>query len=478
LATAKGARVQVLDYSRGYPPARAIRDAGYVGAVRYLPRSGATGVLPATRAELADFAGAGLGMAFVHQHGDRGRTLRGAPAGLEDGEWVLTQLLQLDIPVRCVYLANDFDTVPSQWPAIRDYLQAAGRVLGAGVVGAYGEYDLLEYLFAAGVVSWGWQTYAWSRGHQYDSESRLPRAHLFQRLGQVIVAGVTCDVNDVLAPDWGAVDLGGMVANWRMARSLDRLLAQINAMAPGRSKVTDGGLGDAEHASRVSDHNPWVGPASDGKMLVTARDFTHDPAGGLDCGWLAARLTASRDPRVKYLIWNREIWQRGSWESYTGNNPHTSHLHVSVVPGMADDISPWNLGATQQKGFLMALTDEQQRRMYDLIVGVDTSLGQTWSMAKRLAGEVLLTTEGMVRELVGAVARLANGDLDTDALTTRLEAASREAAERGARSAVTEQVLPAIERIQAALDADNVESAKAIVAELGNQLHTRTEAEQ
>lgn len=128
---------------------------------------------------------------------------------------------------------------------------------------------------------------------------------------------------------------------WRVARSLDQLLAQLNALAPKRSKVSDGSIGDTAHASRSSDHNPWYGPG-----IVTARDFTHDPAAGLDCHKLADALVRSGDKRIKYIIWNRRIWQ-GHWAPYSGVNPHTKHLHLSVVASAsADNTAPWNLTGT------------------------------------------------------------------------------------------------------------------------------------
>lgn len=128
--------------------------------------------------------------------------------------------------------------------------------------------------------------------------------------------------------------------NWRVARALDALLAQLNAYAPRRSKVSDGSIGDAAHASRDSDHNPWYGPG-----IVTARDFTHDPVGGLDCQKLAAALVRSGDVRIKYTIWNRQIWEKATgWEPYKGENPHTKHLHLSVVASpLADSTTAWNL---------------------------------------------------------------------------------------------------------------------------------------
>lgn len=133
---------------------------------------------------------------------------------------------------------------------------------------------------------------------------------------------------------------------WRVANSLNVLLSQLNTRAPRRSKAADGSIGDASHASRSSDHNPWYGPG-----IVTARDFTHDPAGGLDCNWLASVLIASRDRRIKYLIWNRRILSGAggpspwAWREYDGPNAHTKHLHLSVVASSAaDTTTPWNLG--------------------------------------------------------------------------------------------------------------------------------------
>jgi hypothetical protein len=143
---------------------------------------------------------------------------------------------------------------------------------------------------------------------------------------------------------------------WRVARCLDELLAQWNEAHPGRSKASDGSIGDAAHQSRDSDHNPWVGPASDGKMIVTARDFTHDPAHGADADVLAESLKQHKDPRVKYVIRNRRIWSLArdaeGWRPYYGDNPHIKHVHVSVSPveSRYDDARPWNLSTGSAGG--------------------------------------------------------------------------------------------------------------------------------
>lgn len=165
------------------------------------------------------------------------------------------------------------------------------------------------------------------------------------------------DLNDDVTPNSGddeaaepGVATEGVeegVSRWRIARSLDALLRKVNAAAPSRSKRSDGAIGDAAHATRDSDHNPWV--RVHGIGVVTARDFTHDPAGGCDAGELAQSLVDSRDPRIKYVIWNRRIasatTQSWTWRHYPGENPHTHHVHVSVASEerLFDDDRTWTI---------------------------------------------------------------------------------------------------------------------------------------
>jgi len=124
---------------------------------------------------------------------------------------------------------------------------------------------------------------------------------------------------------------------WRTAKSLDTLVEEVNARSPRRSKVSDGTIGDAAHASRDSDHNPWVKDGATG--IVTARDITNDPAHGFDSSefadWLRKRCKAGEEKRVKYVISDRRIAsarESWAWRAYSGTNPHEHHVHVSVHP--------------------------------------------------------------------------------------------------------------------------------------------------
>ena len=134
---------------------------------------------------------------------------------------------------------------------------------------------------------------------------------------------------------------------WRIAKSLLKLRSQVDALHPKRSRESDGTIGDAAHASRSSDHNPWVKDGAVG--VVTGMDITNDPAHGCSSQELAEVLLASRDDRIKYIISNRHIasgsdgpspWK---WRKYTGANPHDHHVHVSVKAAKKhyDDEREW-----------------------------------------------------------------------------------------------------------------------------------------
>lgn len=146
------------------------------------------------------------------------------------------------------------------------------------------------------------------------------------------------------------------MVDWVVDKGLDKLLAQLNAAAPGRSKASDGGIGDAAHAARDSDHNPeHPPPAGNPDEQVDARDFTQDTAHGADMNVVAEALRLSKDPRIKYVIWNRRFFNGRNgpypwvWQTYTGTtDPHTNHMHVSVEDDTHDQTQDWSIGIGDQ----------------------------------------------------------------------------------------------------------------------------------
>lgn len=125
-----------------------------------------------------------------------------------------------------------------------------------------------------------------------------------------------------------------------LAKSLARMREQANVAFPDRSKISDGWIGDPQHAARKSEHNP--GPRGE----VRALDLTHDPKNGFDSYKFAEHLRAKADKRILYIISNGRIANPGKpWRKYTGSNPHSKHVHISVVadPKLYDDASEWSL---------------------------------------------------------------------------------------------------------------------------------------
>lgn len=108
----------------------------------------------------------------------------------------------------------------------------------------------------------------------------------------------------------------------KLAPSLLRLRNEVDARWPNRDKASDGWLGDASHAARQSEHNP------DSKGMVHAIDITQK---GINVDELLNAVI--KHPAVWYVIANRKIYSRThGWvaQSYTGSNPHTKHVHISI----------------------------------------------------------------------------------------------------------------------------------------------------
>lgn len=130
---------------------------------------------------------------------------------------------------------------------------------------------------------------------------------------------------------------------WRLAKGLEQLRSQVNSKWPGRSKESDGSVGDTSHAARPSDHNP------DSRGVVHAIDLTNDPQHGFSSEAFANLLLKNQDPRLSYVISNKKIGSGrmgpspGVWRKYTGANAHDHHCHISITKAGEDDAKAWNL---------------------------------------------------------------------------------------------------------------------------------------
>jgi hypothetical protein len=127
------------------------------------------------------------------------------------------------------------------------------------------------------------------------------------------------------------------------------LLEEADQRWPDRRRASDGICASSQHTKQNpgSDHEPRV--RNGRRSYATAIDLTDDKRAGCDADELAEQLRRRQDVRVKYVIAERRMFSSyaawgvpaWTWRHYSGPNPHSSHVHVSIQPGAIFDTSPW-----------------------------------------------------------------------------------------------------------------------------------------
>jgi hypothetical protein len=148
------------------------------------------------------------------------------------------------------------------------------------------------------------------------------------------------------------------VAGWILIACLQELFAEFDRIAPGRDHASDGSIGDTAHQDEVSDHNPdetGSVPIHDADHIneVHAIDVDDDlHVTGLSMEtvvqFLLKRCRSGAEKRLRYIIYNRRIWEAGNgWKQakYTGESPHTEHAHFSASydTGKEASTASWHL---------------------------------------------------------------------------------------------------------------------------------------
>lgn len=172
----------------------AMWSAGVSFVVRYLSHDHRKNLSPG---EAQILSGGGIDIAVVWESSAQ-RALGGHAAGEADARDAVMQAAACGMPEgRPIYFAVDFDAKDEDKPIIAEYLGGAASALGLERVGVYGGYWVVRYCFDHEAAAWGWQTYAWSGGR------REVRAHIYQRLNGVKIAGISCDLDTALQLDFG-----------------------------------------------------------------------------------------------------------------------------------------------------------------------------------------------------------------------------------------------------------------------------------
>lgn len=152
---------------------------------------------------------------------------------------------------------------------------------------------------------------------------------------------------------WTVLTGGGAMVSWVLVPSLVALRNEINRLAPGRDKASDGAIGDPAHASSVSDHNPDetgnTGGVEDSDSINEVHAIDVDATGPWPAGvsmtkivnHIVGRCRAGAEKRFRYIIWcppggSPTIWSASTgWQPkpYSGSNPHDKHAHFSAAYG-------------------------------------------------------------------------------------------------------------------------------------------------
>lgn len=195
--------IEGVDYSSSRPGGAALAAAGKRFAVRYVPyqiRQDFGGPLVwvakgLTVAERDDLLAHHVAIALVFES-TADRMLGGHAAGIADAQLIGPGLAHCGMPFDSfIYFACDFDAQPAQYATIDAYLAGAASVLGAGRVGIYAGYHVVEHCRRTAAKAW--QTYAWSGGRLSSFAS------LYQYRNGQSINGASVDYDRALVADYG-----------------------------------------------------------------------------------------------------------------------------------------------------------------------------------------------------------------------------------------------------------------------------------
>jgi hypothetical protein len=209
-----------IDYSWGRPAPAAVKAAGYGFVCRYLSYSRTGKNL--SRAEADALTAQGLLIVSnwewfgdlrhdpewaIYGPGELGRRHAAAAAAQHAScggpSWAPIYFsVDFDVPDYAPSLPDTPGNAAAKLGGLAAYFAGVRAVLGPARVGGYGGYWAVRRLFDAQLISYGWQTKAWSGG-QID-----PRAHLYQEQNGIKLAGADVDVDKARSVDFGGWQVG------------------------------------------------------------------------------------------------------------------------------------------------------------------------------------------------------------------------------------------------------------------------------
>ena len=300
-----------VDYSWARPSLSTLRSQGYTFVVRYLSHDTTGKNLSRSEADALIAAGLDIVSNWEDSATD---ALSGYSRGVSDAQAANAQAANCGAPSnRPIYFSVDFDATPGQQAAINSYFDGVASVIGRDRTGAYGGYYVIQRLFDAGKITWGWQTYAWSGG-QWESRAQL------RQIQNGILSG-QADKDESVAIDFGqwghtpdfqgqslgasgqsypivsagavTVHVGETISGWIKLRNTGTHAWQPNVvwLAPiPRDRSTPFTAASWHAPTRISTVAQAVGPGEVGTFHL---DLTGHTVGEsiLSLGWVAENIT-------------------------------------------------------------------------------------------------------------------------------------------------------------------------------------------
>lgn len=258
-----------------------LKTAGYRFVCRYLGED--TTGKNLTMQEADELKAAGIAIVSNYEYAP-GAALAGYPRGYDNAQLARRQHAMCGGPDTApIYFSVDVDVADSvQMAAVVAYFRGVNAVLGVARTGAYAEYDVIKQLFDAGVIRYGWQTYAWSHG-QWD-----PRAQLRQVRNGLVVAGHDVDEDQALTADfgqWGAQIMDGFTDDDR------RLLTNVERACTAVLVNGERQVWGLDYTPGAYQHAPGD-PSRDAQLWAVLDSIATRPQVTVDAAAVAAAIVA------------------------------------------------------------------------------------------------------------------------------------------------------------------------------------------
>lgn len=273
-----------VDYAFSNPSPAGLAAAGKRFAMRYVGPGTSPKHLTVVEAEALKRAGLSL---VTLVEGATGDPKGGFPVGVSHARSALAMLTARGFPTdRPMYFAIDYDTAIATWPAAREYLRGAGSVIGAGLVGVYGEYDVMTWAARDRVAAWFFQTYAWSSGQWYAGN------HVEQYHNGVVLAGGTVDLCRSKQADFGQWGQSGVAATG----GNDDMETFLIDDGTGAAGVWYDTLGVYEMAANGDEIAKWQHESGKPTIKITRKQFDEGRVGVSQAAIRALLKTAPPSP--------------------------------------------------------------------------------------------------------------------------------------------------------------------------------------